>query len=178
MKLDLALGRCEIVQAAYVVPDIEAAAQAWARLGVGPFLHIPSQADVTYRGDPAHLNLTLAFGQAGDLQIELIQQHDDAPSVYRDLYPAEEGGHHHYAVFATDYDADLAALNAAGFETVMALSMPGGARIAYADLRPKLPFMLELFEEGPVIRGLFQASAAAAQDWDGSDPYRPLAPAS
>jgi len=37
-----------------------------------------------YRGQPNDLSLTLAVAFAGHMMIELIEQHDDKPSVYQE----------------------------------------------------------------------------------------------
>ena len=39
----------------------------------------------TYRGTASGVDMQVAVAQAGPVQIELIQQHCDRPSVYRDL---------------------------------------------------------------------------------------------
>ena len=69
-----------LAQGAYqigiVVPDIHKAMDFFkAKLGVPEFLFIekPELQDETYMGKPAPLRLHLAFGWAGDMQVELIQ---------------------------------------------------------------------------------------------------------
>src|ERR1700693_6199140 len=72
-----------IVQFAYVVADLERAmADYTARLNIGPWFVIGpfSPPEARYRGQPTKLNVTLAIGYSGHMQIELIQQHNDAPS--------------------------------------------------------------------------------------------------
>ena len=44
--------------------------------------------------------MSCAFAQAGPMQIELIEQHTDGPSVYRDMFPAGTGGFHHLCYWA------------------------------------------------------------------------------
>jgi hypothetical protein len=77
------------VQIAYHVPDpAEAAHELAARRGWGPFFlieHIPL-ARCLYRGAPAALDHSSAYGQAGDVMIELITQHNAGPSALRDLF--------------------------------------------------------------------------------------------
>ena len=78
-----------IIQNAYYVTDIDSAIQRFHRLwGLGPFFvrrHI-SLDNVTYRGSPAELDISAAYTQSGDVMIELVTQHNDAPSTFRDLY--------------------------------------------------------------------------------------------
>ncbi|MFD2498635.1 hypothetical protein ACFSTI_06955 [Rhizorhabdus histidinilytica] len=81
--------RQRIVQNAYVVRDLDEAMVRWNRtLGIGPFLvrrHIALR-DVLYRGRPASLDISAAHAQAGDIQIELVMQHCDQPSAFRDMF--------------------------------------------------------------------------------------------
>jgi len=106
----LFLGR-DYFQNAWVVDDLQAAMRRWTETcGVGPFFlleHVAMQ-DVTYRGQPATIDCSIALAQAGRTQIELIEQHCDQPSVYRDLVPRGQTRFHHVATFANDYDRELA----------------------------------------------------------------------
>ena len=89
------LGRCgPIRQCAYLVRDLDAAVAWWAALGVGPFLAMPEQRMQGYvhRGEPVDPELTLAFANSGELQIELIVAHDDAPSPFREALDAGRRG--------------------------------------------------------------------------------------
>ncbi|MBT5201959.1 MAG: methylmalonyl-CoA epimerase, partial [Gammaproteobacteria bacterium] len=47
--------------------------------------------------------MSYAFGYAGACQIQLIQQHDDKQSIYRDMYPDGSFGMHHIAMLVEDY---------------------------------------------------------------------------
>ena len=52
------------------------------------------EAACTYRGAESKLDLQVAVAQAGPVQIELIEQFCDRPSVYRDLFGTGESGFH------------------------------------------------------------------------------------
>jgi hypothetical protein len=73
-----------------------------------------------------------------------------------------------------DYDADLAALREAGFEVANEGDFGSGMRLAYVDTRAAIGCMLEIIADGEAIRDINDAVSAAARDWDGSDPVRPL----
>lgn len=96
----------EVIQYAYTVPDVSAAIEVYvSRLGVGPWFRrgpfTPPAA--RYRGKPCPMTITLARAFAGDSMIELIQQHDDSPSVF-----TERGhGFHHWAIGTHDVDAEI-----------------------------------------------------------------------
>lgn len=98
-----------IFQFAYVVDDLEAAAARWAAtVGAGPFFVTEHHRGdrFEYRGQQIEADVSYAFGYSGSAQIQLIQQHDDTPSIYRDLYAAGEEGHHHTAFLVHDYAAE------------------------------------------------------------------------
>ena len=50
-----------------------------------------------YRGEPTEPVVSIAFANSGDLQVELIEQEDDAPSIYREFLDAGREGFHHLA---------------------------------------------------------------------------------
>src|ERR1700710_920751 len=77
-----------IVQMCFIIADLDAAMASWIEtIGAGPFfaqknLNVPTE----YRGKPSFIDVSAAFGQAGAMQVELIEVHGDNPSVYRDMY--------------------------------------------------------------------------------------------
>jgi len=172
-----------IIQTAFVVEDIHAAmAQMTAAMGVGPwFLRERGRFAVqTYRGQPSEMELAIAMGYAGDMQYELIQQLDEAPSVYRDVVRARGYGLHHFGVAFTDYARGCAHYRAQGFELVYEAEVANAARVGYFDTGARLPAMIEVIEFLPATQAMFARFRAAATGWDGADPVRmrpPLAPA-
>jgi len=165
----------DFMQQAWVVDDLESAMRAWiATCSVGPFFvleHVP-MTDLRYRGRPAELDCTIALAQAGRTQIELIVQHCDNASVYRDLVPKGSSGFHHMAVICDRYDLDLQHYLGAGFAIATSGSF-GDTRFAYVDTCAVLGCAIELLEARESILDHFRMIADAAADWDGSDPIRP-----
>ena len=87
-----------IVQVAYFVSDVRAAArQMHRRFGAGPFF-VADRIDLawgSHRGEPREFLHSSAYGQWGNLMLELVQQDEEGPSPFRDLFaPGEEGLHH------------------------------------------------------------------------------------
>ena len=81
----------DVIQNGYVVRDIETAMRHWIDiLGVGPWFYIEQLPvpDFQYKGQPSPVDVSLALANSGTLQIELIQQRNDAPSMYRDFLAA------------------------------------------------------------------------------------------
>jgi len=164
------------VQIAYHVPDpAEAARELAKRRGWGPFFlieHIPL-ASCLYRGAPAALDHSSAYGQAGDVMIELITQHNDGPSALRDLFAPHERGVHHVACFVDDLDAALAAQRASGYAVALEATTANGTGFAMVDTSRELGHMLELYERAR-LASFYELVREAARGWDGNEPLRRL----
>ena len=168
-----------VFQNSYVVPDIDAALQRWtAKLGVGPF-YIYRHLDlgpVTYRGRPSTLDASFALAQAGDIEIELIQQHNEAPSAYRDVFGADKGGFHHVGAWVDDFDAVKVHYESLGYPADTTGGAPDiGGRFAYMDARADLGVMVELVEKRQDLLDFQTMLIRESTDWDGVDPVREVA---
>lgn len=164
-----------IIQSAYAVADIQASMRDFTRrLGVGPwFVSDPFQPpEGLYRGAPARFTITLAIGFTGHMMIELIQQHDELPSVYRETILARGYGFHHWAVASEDLDADIRRYEADGYVVAFSDRSPRGMRVAYMDKPGELPGMVELVEINAAAEAAYTRCFEAARDWDGRDPQR------
>ena len=155
------------IQHAWVVPDLDSAMRHWNKmLGVGPFLVNRNLqiSDPLYRGKPHEVRFSTAVAQSGSAQIELVEQHSDGPSAFRDTVPLGETRLHHVATIATDYDQELARY--AQYE-IAAEGRFGDIRFAYFDTSSTVGTMLEILEDRPAIRAFFGAIRKAAERWDG-----------
>lgn len=164
-----------VAQIAYVVEDIEASMRAFVDdLGVGPwFVAGPfNPPKPLYRGKVVAPLLTLALAYSGEMMIELIQQHDDQPSVFREAIESRGYGFHHWAVLVSDFDAAVARYRSRGFEIAFSDTAPMGMRVAYMDTISTLPGMVELIEENAAFAKAFGPIRQAAIGWDGRDPVR------
>ena len=89
-------------QIGYIVNDLESAAQKWTdTVGIGPW-RIVEHAPFTsfrYNGQASDVDAGIALAFMGDVQIELIQQHNDAPSMYRDLLDTYGEGAQHICFY-------------------------------------------------------------------------------
>ena len=163
-----------IFQFAYVVPDLASAAHQWAATtGAGPFfVAAHHRADrFTYRGTEVEADVSYAFGYSGDTQIQLIQQHDDLPSIYRDMYPTG-GGFHHVAHLVEDYAGERQRLLGQGHE--LACELHANDIVAcYFDTRAVLGCFTELHSWTERIAATFARWRQAHAEWDGrTDPLR------
>lgn len=161
-------------QSAWVVADLEDAILRWVRtMGVGPFIVFdnPQFDALFYRGAPASLSMRGAVAQAGDMQIELIEQMCANPSVYRDTVPAGASGFHHMAVHVENFDAELASYERAGIKAAAQGSF-GELRFAYMDTSAHLGFMIELIDVDAGTRAFYADVARLSRGWDGARPIR------
>ncbi len=164
-----------IMQNSWVVNDLRQAATDWIRqTGIGPFFLVEGieLEDQLHRGKPTDVKASFALAQAGDIQIELVCQHNDAPSAYRDTIAAGQQGFHHMALYCQHYDDDLEAYLQQGAEVAFS-GTSGGKRFCYLDTTASLGYMMELIEHSPAQTEFFQRIRAAAADWQGDNPLRP-----
>ena len=84
-------------QVGIVVRDIEKAMRHWVEVcGVGPWFYaeqLPLD-EFRYGGRPYDLKVSIALANSGDVQLELIQQRNNVPSLYRDFLAAAQKTSH------------------------------------------------------------------------------------
>lgn len=167
-------GEYRLFQLGFVVGDLVAAAERWARVfGVGPFHVLPRmEVDATYRGDPSGVDMQVAVAQAGPVQIELIQQFCDRPSIYLDLFDKGESGLHQLCTVTSDYEGKKAYYDGLGYE--LASEIGGRQRVAFFDTVEDFGFMTEVVEETSGFLAQLAAISETCAHWDGTDPVRVL----
>ena len=166
-----------IIQVAFVVEDIKAAMPLYAQqFGIGPWFLIEHfEFDwVRYRGQPATVDVSLCLGYSGGMMFELIEQHDNSPSVYRETIDRRGYGFHHMAVSApTDaYDATLQRYLDDGASLALEAEVAVGGRAAYLDFGERLAGMIELIEMNDKVEQLFGHVRSANDGWTGDEPVR------
>lgn len=170
-----------IRQNGYVVRDIEAAMRHWSgTMGVGPWFYIEQAPirDFRYHGAPSDVQVSIALANSGPLQLELIQQRNDAPSMYRDYLNAGQEGLQHIAYWTESFAADLDKALALGF-TIGHEGMNGDyGPFAYFESASHWGTVIELSDVGGPKKRLFDHIAEASQGWDGSNPIRDFPPIS
>jgi hypothetical protein len=163
-----------IVQMGYLVPDIERAARHWTRtLGVGPFFwieHTPFT-ELWYRGQRITADQSAALAQWGDMQIELVQQHDQRPCLNNEFVGLARGGLQHLGIMTPSVAADIERHRAQGIEPLQ-WGAVGEIRFAFLDTGQHDGLVVELIEDVVPIREFFAMIRESARDWDGKDPLR------
>jgi hypothetical protein len=164
-----------ITQVAFTVVDMETAIDRYVNeFGVGPwYLRGPfTPAKATYRDQPTAPSVSLAMAFSGHMMIELIQQHDDSPSVYSETIARSGHGFHHFGVATFDFDNRADFYRQSGYVCVFTDITPVGTRVAYFDCQGALPGMIELIEMNSAQERRYSRIYAEAAAWDGNDPIR------
>ena len=164
-----------IMQIAFVPEDFDAALTHWTEvMGVGPFFLLEKMAleGMTYRGTPSDCVFTVAIGYWGDLQVELIRQDNDAPSIYREM--PNHGAMHHVCLITDDLAKARAIAVAAGAEMLVEAKIGADGGVFYADARGYPGGIVEVLQPATGTMDFFAMIREAARGWDGSDPVRRL----
>jgi len=162
--------KIKLFQEAYFVDNIDKAAEHWAKcFGAGPFFaarHHKTE-EFTYRGTEVEADVSYAFGYLGDMMIQLIEQHDDQPSIYRDMYQRGEEGFHHIAYLVSDFAAERQRWLDLGYELATEL-YADEVNAAYFDTRSLNGGFTEIHGDPSHIMGIFAVWKRAHDAWDGT----------
>jgi hypothetical protein len=156
------------MQIAYMTTDLNRAVQKWtSQKGVGPFViaeHIKFEF-VEFEGRSTRIDVSLAFAFSGNMQVELIIQHNDAPSVFKNsdvLTP------HHLGVLTPNIKADRQTLERAGWWLRQhSISKAGTEVMFFSDASGDE--LIELIASNPDMLRRQEAMRTAASNWNGSD---------
>ena len=150
-----------LFQEAYFVDDLERAATAWSSIfGAGPFVIAPHHRcdRFDFRGTNAEADVSYSFGYLDDVMIQFVVQHDDTPSIYRDMYPngAPDGAaFHHIGILVEDFESEFDRLLAMGFDCATRL-YADGVDAAYFDTRSVTGGFTEIHGSPPHILQTFE----------------------
>jgi methylmalonyl-CoA/ethylmalonyl-CoA epimerase len=163
-----------VMQMAFVPADFDAAIAHWTQvMGVGPFYLIENIAleNMRYRGEPSDCVFSLALAYWGDMQIELIRQENDAPSIYRG---SEGEALHHTCIVTDDIAKARKTALAAGAEILVEADVGEDGGVLYVDTGGGPGSIVEILQPASGSGALFDMIKAASVGWDGSDPVRKL----
>jgi len=167
-----------IYQVAYVVENLSEAMNNWlSQTSCGPFFLFEhfEFVEPVYRGKPTSLDISIALGYTGSLCIELIQQHDERPSVYLEEINRKGYGQHHIAILEPKVEQRISHYESEGSPCLFRGAFAMGVEVAYLDTRATLGCMLELVEDNEVSRAVLKDMQQAHAEWDGREPIRVIA---
>jgi hypothetical protein len=164
-------------QLGYVVRDVQVAMDAWLTHGVGPWFYFANVEpnDFRHRGVASSLRMSVAIANSGHLQVELIEQLGDAPSLYKEFLDSGHEGFQHISYWTTDYqtlyDKALSAGYVVGHEGSIGSDH---GRFAYLENDRALgtDTLVEISDVTGPKGTFFEHVREAAAGWDGSQPIR------
>ena len=166
-----------IRQVAYVVEDMDQALKYWVDfLGAGPFYMFEHSQmdDQKYRGGDSQVDVSLAVGNSGDVQIELIYCENDEASVYREFLDAGRVGVHHVGLMPENYLEACQEYESMGFDRAFECKI-SGTSLVYFDTVQATGHFTELWERSDAFIDFMNFVKEASVGWDGSDPVRTAA---
>jgi hypothetical protein len=159
-----------------VVRDMDAALQYWTQsLGAGPFFRRNHLRNEHYRLDGKAMavpDISVAIGNWGDLQIELICPHGDDESTWHRFLRNTGGGLHHVSVWSETYDLHVRQAIDLGLREESSGKVLGGPRYCYFGAGAPGQPLLEIADCTPEVAARFARIKAASVGWDGADPVR------
>lgn len=166
-----------ICQNGYIVKDIEQAMQEWLKLGVGPWFYLENATidEFEYKGQSYAIELKIALANSGDVQVELIQQVNNVPSMYQDFLSSGREGLQHIAYWTEDYSAVYQHIQDLGFKMVHQGQIGGPqGRLAYFDTEYAIGTALEISEMTGSKKQVYDYIKKASIGWNGKKPIRKL----
>jgi catechol 2,3-dioxygenase-like lactoylglutathione lyase family enzyme len=161
----------------YVVEDLRTGVERFVRaMGAGPFFvmeHIPFD-EVSFEGRPAAYDHSSAFGRWGPVLLELTQVHDVQPAGLRERLVSPGAGVGHVAWLVDSLEDETARLRELGVRPFHA-GRSGPASAVWFDGRPLLGHPIEVLQRREELLRFYELVWAAAEGWDGSDPFRVMA---
>ena len=159
-----------IYQIAFLVDDLEKAAQHWLRRGAGPFFRVDDFefTEMLHPVGCASPRLSILLGYSGDVMLELIEVGEDPTGLFTiPLVP----GPHHVAMLVDDIDEYL---ERSGQRDALAMHglFPTGTPIAMLDTRPQAGMLTELVTLDEPAAGMLELMREATAGFDGSEPIR------
>lgn len=166
------LSRKGIVKVAYMIPDVHVAALEWAqRWGAGPFFVKMHHRLAPFPEPGWVFDHSSAFGRWGGVMVELLQIHEVRPAAAEHILLRP--GFHHVTWFAPSLPEESRRLTDLGWPVVLAAGTASGTAFTFHDASADLGHLVLIYEQTPQAIETYRTVAAAAVDWDGTDPVRP-----
>jgi len=159
-----------VYQIAFLVADLDAAAQHWLSRGAGPFYRFDDFefTEMLHPAGAVSPRLSIMLGYSGDVMLELIEVGEDPTGLF--TAPAVPGPHH-VAMLVDDIDEYLGRTAQRDALAMHAL-FPTGTPIAMIDTRPQTGLLTELVTADDAVAGMLAVMREAAADFDGTEPIR------
>ena len=160
-----------IGQVAYLVEDIDASVDRWARYsGIGPWtIYKNVTLDGWWKGQDVKITMSVALSYQDDVQMELIQVISTGPCPYRRDDGSRIVRMHHMAWLTENFDADVAKAKERGLTQVFRAAN-AASKVTYFASPDEPGILWEFIEVTPMLKAGFDHGVAASRAWDGKDP--------
>ena len=111
---------------------------------------------------------------SGSLQLELIQQRNDAPSMFKDFIDAGNEGLQHVAYWPEDLDALVDPMLKQGYSIGQTAQVGEMGRFVYLETEAHPGTVIEISHLTPRRKAVFDKVREASEGWDGGDPIRDI----
>lgn len=154
-------------QMGHVVDDVDSWMEVLGReQSLGPWMVMRNVTlPCIYRGKKSEPKIHVALTYRGEMQIELIQPLNEAPSPYREVVLSGKYGLHHTAHLVPDIPQAVTQAEVHGFEVVCDIRMMG-SRYVYLQNPQGGPYV-ELLPASLMMRGMYRQGIAASSRWSG-----------
>ena len=160
-------------QMGFVVDNFDEPIKHWTeKLNIGPFFileHLDLK-DVYYygkNGEENEIDFSVALAYSGNMQIELIKQHCDTPSIYNEYSNIKKGSLHHICRLTPNINNDIEMLESQGYQNIQAgETSDEGIKFAYLDIHENYGSILELAELAEENLAVTEAIKNASKNWD------------
>lgn len=162
-----------IMQYSYVVHNMSDAIRHFSQtLSVGPFFLMESVpfSENYYKGKPCEADLSVAIAYSGNVQIELVAQNNNAPSIFSAFLQSKGEGLQHVGIIADNFDDQCAAFAAKHIKPVQHGIAENGTIFAYLDTAVIPGTMLELFTVNEKLAKAFAFMQEQSKKWESDMP--------
>jgi hypothetical protein len=163
-----------ICQVAYFVSDARASALKMHRqFNCGPF-HVAAEIKLAWaesRGQPIDFIHTSAFGQWGEVMVELVQQDSEGCSPFTELYAPGEEGLHHVAIMVDSLPDTYDYYKAEGYEIALKAQTATGVEFGFIDATKDLGHMIEVYERSEALTSFYAYIKEAAVNPEPGQPF-------
>jgi hypothetical protein len=157
-----------IRQLGHVVEDIQASITEWTQQGIGPWLWLRNvKLPCTFEGESSLPVIDVALSYRGDMQIELIQQINDAPSPYLQTVKSCSYGLHHQAFLCDDIHKDVQRAEGMGLDVICDIRMLGSRYVYLQVTRGKQKAYVEFLPASLMMKTMIKHGVAASHKWQG-----------
>ncbi|MCB2078928.1 MAG: VOC family protein [Novosphingobium sp.] len=143
------------------------------RWGMGPWFVLRNISNsMLYHGNPVELQMSIAMANCGDMQFEIVMQHNDTQSLYTDALAHTPDLHvQHVAVWVDDVAAVERASHEKGWRSIFE-TKSGPGRSVFVTHPDEPMVCIEVSDCDPFKEKVRETIREIAENWDGADPIR------